>query len=365
MNILLTNLFVVYISSFFARLNGKNKTIETNYKKYNKVFIIIAILSLIIVSGFRYKSGTDFHTYTEIFEITANSKGPIDLKESTDVGFTIFCKILSSISKDPQIMFLGASIITNILIVFVLAKYSKRFELSMWLYITTFTYYSTFNGLRQWMAAAIIFTGTKYLINERDFKKYFIIILFASLFHASALVMIPIYFVINSKIFSIRNLYMILGFVFAVFVYSKFTSILEVLLQSTQYSHYIEVFRSDTNGIHPLRLIVYLIPVGIFCLHHKVLNKENDIRIERLGNLCIINFLIMFMALRQVFFARLTFYFDLYYLLLIPMIIDIGNEKFRRVFYYSICMGYFVFSYVLLVTGESWILPYTFKITLF
>lgn len=365
MNILLTNLFVVYISSFFARLDGKTKTLKTNYKKYNKVFIIIATLSLIIVSGFRYKSGTDFHTYTELFEITANSKGPIDLKESTDVGFTIFCKILSSVSKDPQIMFLGASIITNILIVCILAKYSKRFELSMWLYITTFTYYSTFNGLRQWMAAAIIFTGTKYLIKERNFKKYFIIILFASLFHASALVMIPIYFVVNSKTFSIRNLYMILGFMFAVFVYSKFISVLEVLLQSTQYSHYIEIFKTDTNGIHPLRLIVYFIPVGIFCLYHKVLNKENDIRIDRLGNLCIIGFLIMFMALRQVFFARLIFYFDLYYLLLIPMLVDIGNKKFKRGFYYTICTGYFAFSYLLLISGDAWILPYTLKITLF
>ena len=73
----------------------------------------------------------------------------------------------------------------------------------------------------------------------------------------------------------------------------------------------------------------------------------------------------MFMALRQVYFARLVFYFDLYYLLLIPMIIDIGDKKFRRLFYYIISIGYFVFSYVLLLSGESWILPYTFKITLF
>lgn len=365
MGILLINLFVVYISSFFARLDGKTKTLETNYKKYNKVFIIIATLSLIIVSGFRYKSGTDFPTYTQIFEITANSKGPIDLKESTDVGFTIFCKILSSISKDPQIMFLGASIIINILIVCILAKYSKRFELSMWLYITTFVYYSTFNGLRQWMAAAIIFTGAKYLIEERNFKKYLLIVLFASLLHASAMVMIPVYFIINSKTFSMRNLYMVLGFTFAVFIYSKFIPMLEILLQSTQYSNYIEIFKTDTNGIHPLRLAVYFIPVAIFCLYYKILNKENEISIDRLGNLCVIGLLIMFMALRQVFFARLIFYFDLYYLLLIPMLIDIGDKKFKRFFYYTIAVGYFVFSYLLLISGDASILPYTLKITLF
>ena len=73
----------------------------------------------------------------------------------------------------------------------------------------------------------------------------------------------------------------------------------------------------------------------------------------------------MFMALRQVFFARLIFYFDLYYLLLIPMLIDIGDKKFKRFFYYTIAVGYFAFSYLLLISGDAWILPYTLKITLF
>lgn len=357
------NLFIVYISSFFARLNVKEKILEVDYKKYNKIFILIAMLSLIIVSGFRYESGTDFYTYTEIFESTANSP-TIDLLEGTDIGFTIFCRILSNISKDPQIMFLGAAIITNILVVIVLSKFSNKFELSMWLYITTFAYYSTFNGLRQWMAAAIVFTGTKYLIKERSFTKYLPIILFASLFHASALVMLLVYFIIDSNTFSKRNLVMILLFMLAVFAYGQFLPVLEGLLGVTQYAHYIDIFKSDTNGIHPLRLIVYFLPIGVACLYYKVLNPNKDKYIDRIINLCIIGFLIMFMALRQVFFARLIFYFDLYYLLLIPMIIDIGDKSFKRLFYYIIAVGYFAFSYSLLRVGDAWILPYTFKITL-
>lgn len=364
MKILLINLFIVYISSFFARLNIRERALEVDYKKYNKIFILLAISSLVIVSGFRYKSGTDFHTYIDIFNITLNSPN-IDLKNSSDVAFTVFCKLLSRISSDPQIMFLGAAILTNILIVWILAKYSKRFELSMWLYITTFVYYSTFNGVRQWMSAAIIFTGTQYLINVRSFKKYLLIVLFASLFHASALVMIPVYFIINSKTFSIRNLFLILGFMFAVFAYGTFIPVLGKILEVTQYAHYIEVFNTDMNGIHPLRLAVYFVPVFIFCLYYKTLNSKNEISIDRLVNLCIIGFLVMFMALRQVFFARLIFYFDLYYLLLIPKIVDIGDKKIRRLFYYTIAIAYFVFSYSLLITGEARIIPYELKITLF
>lgn len=371
MEILLSNLFIVYILSILARLKAKSKILETDYKKYNKVYILMVMILLITVSGFRYKSGTDFQTYTENFKNIYNSENKEtstqygEKREETDVGFSMFCKWLHSISEDPQIMFLATAIVTNVLIVLVLMKYSKRFELSMWLYITTFVYYSTFNGLRQWMAAAIVFMGTKYLLEERNFIKYVLIVMFASAFHKSVLVMIPVYLFIDSKTFSKRNLLMILGFMFAVFAYSKFLPMLASILEGTQYAHYIGVFETDTNGIHPLRLAVYFTPIAVVGLFYKQINPKDEIKIDRLINLCVIGFLIMFMALRQVFFARLVFYFDLYYLLLIPRLIDIEDKKFKGLLYYTIVTGYFAFSYLLLRNGESWIIPYTFKITLF
>lgn len=365
MEIFLVNLCIVYVCSFLTRLNLQDSTLETDYKKYHKVFVLIAMISLTVVSGFRYKSGTDFATYTENYQYLYIGGTELDVEEETDIGFTIFCRFLYNISTDPQIMFLTSAMITNVLIVLNLMKYSKRFELSMWLYITTFVYYSTFNGLRQWMASAIIFTGTKYLLEERSFKKYLPIVLFASLFHQSALIMVPIYFFIDSSTFSKRNLFIMLGFMFAVFAYSLFLPILSTFLEGTQYAHYVQIFKTDTNGINPLRLAVYFAPIGIACLYYKQINHDNDIKIDRLLNMCVIGFLIMFMAMRQVFFARLIFYFDLYYLLLIPRLIDIGDEKFKRFLYYSIAVAYFAFSYLLLRSGEAWILPYTFKITLF
>lgn len=365
MKIFLINLFIVYATSLAARFDIREHKLENNYKKYHKVFVLIALISLIAVSGFRYKSGTDFYTYTENYEYLYIGGTELDLKEETDIGFTIFCRFLYNISTDPQIMFLSSAIVTNVLIVLTLMKYSKKFELSMWLYITTFVYYSTFNGLRQWIAASIIFAGTKYLIEERNFKKYLVLVLFASTFHASALVMIPVYFFINSDTFSKRNLLMILGFIFAVFAYSTFLPTLANFLEGTQYANYVQILETDTNGINPLRLAVYFAPVGVACLYYKHINPKKDIKIDRLINMCVIGFLIMFMALKQVFFARLIFYFDLYYMLLIPRLVDIGDIKFKRFLYYSIAVGYFAFSYLLLRSGEAWILPYTFKITLF
>ena len=158
---------------------------------------------------------------------------------------------------------------------------------------------------------------------------------------------------------------MILIFMLAVFAYGQFLPILERLLEGTQYSHYVDTFKTDTNGIHPVRLIVYFAPIGVACLYYKVLNPNKYKYTDRIINLCIIGFLIMFIALRQVFFARLIFYFDLYYLLLIPKLTTLGKKKLNRLIYYTIMICYFTFSYTLLGTGESRILPYEFKVTLF
>lgn len=361
MNILMGNLFLVYIFSVFSRMNAPRSRWESDPRNYNKLFIILALVCLICVSGFRYKVGTDFYQYTENFIYTTKE----GLAESDAPAFDYFVYWLKTyVSNNPQIMFLSMAIITNILIVINLWKYSPRFELSMWLYITTFVYYSTMNGVRQWVASSIIFCATKYL-QDREFKKYLIPILFASMVHASALVMIPLYFLVNVKSFSKTNLYIITGFMAAVFAYGKFIPILFKFLEGTQYAHYFDIVSDTSNGIHPLRLIVYFIPIAMFAIFYKQLNPNKDMKVDRLFNLCIIGFLLMFLATKQVFFARLVYYFDLYYLLLIPRLVDIGNIKLNRLMYFCIMCGYFAFSYVLLASGEAWIVPYTFKITLF
>lgn len=361
MNILLTNLVFVYIMSFFSRINPKDRILEVDYRNYNKIFIIMALISLICVSGFRYKSGTDFTNYTENF-IYFNEES---VKESGSIGFDLLVVFLRNISSDPQIMFLCTSIIINVLIVIILQKYSIKFELSMWLYITTFTYYSTFNGIRQWIAAAIVFLGIRYLIIDRKFIQYSIVVLIASAFHSSVLIMIPIYFIIDTKTISKRNLYIICGFMAAVFAYSKFIPILFTLLEGTQYAYYFDIMQDTSNGVNPLRVIVYFAPIFLYLLFNKDLNPNNDIRIDRLVNLCVLGCLTMFLALKQVFFARLIYYFDLYYLLLIPMVINVTNKEYKRFLTYCVMIGYFAYSYMLLVAQDAWIIPYTFKITLF
>ena len=90
MAILLLNLLVVYLGSLFSMMNTKTGRLEHNYKNYNFLFIGIILISLISVSGFRYKSGTDFYTYKESYQVLGNAES-VNLEDEDDVGFTILC----------------------------------------------------------------------------------------------------------------------------------------------------------------------------------------------------------------------------------------------------------------------------------
>lgn len=363
MGILLLNLCVVYIYSLLAEMRSLSEELENNHSKFRNFFIFIALLALILVSGLRYGVGTDYFTYYEMYKYWVPKA---DITTTSDPGFIILCKLLYSISPNPQLMFLVTSIITNILIVVTLKRHSYDFPFSMYLYVTTFTYYATFNGLRQSMSVAITFIGLKYLI-ERDWKKYFGIVLLASMFHQSSLIMIPVYFIVNHKFISKKSLIIFTFFLGVLIFYNGFLNSLFIALQGSNYEGYKEVVSESGNGAHIFRFLVQLLPMIIIFIFYKRIPNYESKEVNIIINLSFLGLLFMMLSLKHWLFARIATPFNMYYLLLIPMLLCLSNvnAKTNRFFYYVIIVCYFSYSYVLLRSGESNILPYYWNWELF
>ena len=161
----------------------------------NKLAAGLAAVTLVLVSGLRNNIGDTFlymHGY-QVERLTWET-----VLERKDIGFNIMQMLLQELTNDPQILIAVTAIITNILIVSVLYKYSRMLEVSLFLYIASGAFIVSMNGLRQYLAASIVFAGTKFLLEGR-WKPYMLLVVFASFFHQSALIMIPIYFVARRK----------------------------------------------------------------------------------------------------------------------------------------------------------------------
>ena len=363
MSFLVSQVFIVYILSYATRLDPINKTLTDNPKRYNKLFYWILLIYLICVSGFRYGVGTDYWNYTEMY--TDWVKESDTLEGISDVGFYILIRILQSITTNPQILFFVTSVIINLCIICTIRRYSSKFELSTYFYITTFVYYATFNAVRQTLAIAIVFAGTKYLL-ERDWKKYIIIVLLCSLIHQSILIMIPVYFIVNHEFMSKVNIYICLAFLAAFVFYNGFLESLFNMLQGSNYAGYQDEMTASGEGANVLRFLVQLVPIALVFFYNKLIIKDDDQEFNIMMNMSLLGMLFMLLSLRHWLFARLTTIFNLYYVFTLPKILDASSDKqMRRLLCFIMMICYFMFTYILLKSGESNILPYKWTTEIF
>lgn len=360
MVIYLANLLIVTVFSILADTIIKEKYINKK-RRYNWLFLSIALLFLILVSGLRYKVGTDYYQYSEIYTFYGND--PINWT-GQEVGFDILNKLLFKINQNPQFFFLVTSIFINIGVLIFIKNHSVNLPMSMYFYITNFTYYITMNGVRQYIAAVILALGFKYVLNK-EFKKYLIVILIASLFHASVFIMIPLYFIGITDIKSIGNKIFMAIIAFAFIFYQQFVNILFKILENTSYGHYESEFTNLDDGANILRVVIWALPIILVVLRKQKLKDSFGDKSSVIFNFCFYGMCFMALAYRHKYFARVTMYFDIYYLLLFPMIIKLFSKKENRLIAYGMVVGYFLYSTMLLLAGEAWIYPYQYNLNLF
>ncbi len=106
---------------------------------------------------------------------------------------------MNFITKDPQIMYFTVAVVTCGFILKGLVEFGRPFELSVFLFLGTYHYYASFNGIRQYMVAAVLFWAVRYVISG-SWKRYMSIVPLCSLFHSSALIMIPVYFLVRKSL---------------------------------------------------------------------------------------------------------------------------------------------------------------------
>lgn len=339
MTVLWINLAIVFLCSLVSRYFSRTLVLNGSLVslKPNKLFALGTIISFILVSGLRNNIGdTPFYIHT--YNIT-NFTWEL-VKAQDDIGFAVLQMILKRYSNDPQILIFTTALITNVLIIIGLYKYSRLFELSIYVYITGGLFLVTMNGIRQCLATAIIFTGTKYLI-EGNWFKYIVLVIFASLFHQSALILIPIYFLVRYKAWSKATLILLIFSVLIVLGFNQFSSVLFSAIKDSQYGVYSNF---NEGGANILRVIIFAIPLVIAFFGREKLREiypESDIII----NMAIIGLTFMIISTANWIFARFNIYFELYQIILISWIVKVFREKDQKLIYFVIILCYLAYYY--------------------
>lgn len=335
MTILWMNLAIVFIFSFFARYFAVPVTTGYALIKPNQLLVLMTSLSLVLVAGLRNNIG-DTYFYMHAYTVTNFNWEYI--QKNKDMGFNIFQMVLQKYTDDPQVMVFSTALITNVLIVFILYKYSRLIDLSLYVYITSGMYLTSMNGIRQYLAAAIIFAATKYIL-DGNWKKYILIVLLASTFHQSALVLIPIYFLIRRKAWSSTTFILLFLAVLIVIGFNQFSEVFFAAIGDTQYGHYKDFHE---GGANILRVAVDAAPLILAYLGRKRL-RELFPKSDYIVNLSLLGTVFMLISTQNWIFARFSIYFGLYQLILISWVVKLFTKKDQKFIYYAIVVCYFVY----------------------
>lgn len=170
----------------------------------NQVFSGIAALMLIGIAGLRYETGGDWDTYAELFGTFPTFSRlighPVELiRQPVEEGFTLLCALIKSMGGTVQHLFFVVSTINILLITSALQKYTKYPVLALLCYYGLLYFQLEMIYIRQATAVALCFFALQY-IRPRKILPYMVFILLACTFHRVAVLMIPLYFLLDRKL---------------------------------------------------------------------------------------------------------------------------------------------------------------------
>ncbi len=334
--------------------------IKRNYRlaKYLGLALPIALASA------RYMVGTDYQTYISIYDkVSRMNLHDFFLANNTfhEVGFFGLIKLSMLLTHGPYLMFALSSAFTIIFFYLGLKKYNPRYlGLTYFLYLMVI-FPSTLNLVRQGLAISIVFYAITYLI-DRNPKKFIFWILIAGLFHTSALLIMPLYFI--NKFVKENKSYggiVIKTFLLSSVLYFLLPGVANVLSSTFLFSKY-EIYQTtQVVAGNNLTFLLNAIVLGVILIFSRYLRKI-DKNVMYYVPLVIIALTLSTVGFRSSFINRISLYLTPFILILITNLAAIFSDRLGKHIATGLVVAYgFIYFYIAYyLLGQSNLFPFQF-----
>lgn len=287
---------ILLVSCFFAWL----ATLKQNYST-KVIFLLLSFFVIFIPVVLRFDVGPDYAGYVGIFEANRYAETPPRYIEK------VFFYIIKAF-KDVDygyVFVLGIYAFFSLLIIYIYSGVD-RLPYVLFLFITMSVGLFTLDDqVRQFLAICIWLLSLRFII-EHDFIKYSAICLLASLFHFSAIMLIPFYFLARITL-PVRVAVLIFFAMVFVFYFDLsaflFQKIFSLVPYYNKYSHQVDYISSGTATSTGLGVLLNL---TVFML---VVVFKNRACHHYLSNLVFIGIVIMLFSAGNLNLTRFAKYF--------------------------------------------------------
>lgn len=268
-----------------------------------------------------------------------------------DKGFFALGVLIKSIVGDNYVYYFGViAFIHGMALITVFRKYSSNYWLTIFLFVASTDYLSWMhNGIRQFTAVSLIFAAASFILDKK-YVKTILIILLASTMHQSALLMLPVIFMVQGKAFNKKTVMASVVVLVGMMAADRFTGILDNLLADTQYTNVVSDWQTgNDDGTNPIRILVYSMPTLLAFLGYKDIRKADDPVINLACNMSMISTALYCLSgvTSGIFIGRLPIYCSLYGTgILLPWELEhIFTKKLAGMVFICMIGGYLVFYY--------------------
>ena len=311
----------------------------------------VSFILLFLFSALRYDFGPDYMEYYSIHSLIRN------LSHSWGQGDWLF-KFINLLIPNFFLMIALLSFL-HIFSIYILIKNNLR-QNQYWfaillLIINPYLFCVQQSSIRQTAAISLVLFAINYL-TSRNLIKYSILIFLASGFHASAVIMYPIYFLITSKKFS-KNTTLIIMFITFTLLFTTIFDFISLKILKVLPKHYL--YYAELGLKNNLRSTI-LSSVFFFLL---ILNIHKLKNVELIyGRLSLFSTIISVLAFKLSMIVRIGMYFDIFLIISIPQIFDKFSIKVNKISLFILIMIIYLIRYYAFFSNPTWSRAYgTYK----
>ena len=175
---------------------------RSGHKLIRRTSLVVVGGALVLYAGLRdYRVGMDTGNYVHQFRNSESFASVVG--GHNEVGYNFLSWLARSASDSYSVLLLLIATLVVGCYLPTIVKLTRRYETALFLFITLGVYTFFFNGARQGIAAAICFAALPFLLQRRAWP-YFLMVGFATLFHKTAFVALPLYFLAAPRVSALR-----------------------------------------------------------------------------------------------------------------------------------------------------------------
>lgn len=348
-------LLIFFISSFLLGI-GSNKK--------NLLLIIIALSLPILLATFRYGIGTDYFNYFRNF-LNAEHISLIEryeIKSVVEIFRFLMLKIGLIFNNYSVVLGLYA-VLSIVIIYFAINNDKNKAYIGTIFFLYLCIYYpSSLNVMAQFVAIPLVAYSFKYIFKKQIYR-YTIIIFIASLFHTTAIIAYPVYFLWNEKKVDLISKWKIVLVILSIVAITfNYQGILEIISQVDVFSNYVTYVEENDTGNNRDLILKIVLFLMVFMLRKPLIRYDSKNKLYIL--LILFNMILGFTGFSSPWVKRASLYFEIVQLFMVPSLIQIFRNKNDKFLIYLLIISYAIVYFILVyyIIGNSDVLPYEFSL---